>query len=84
MQWTGNTNVYSEEQIEAVLNDLGLEIDSETGRDFICFCPFHNNTETPSFSVSKATGVFLCFNAMCSERGNLIELVKRKSAFQRV
>ncbi|QRI45766.1 DNA primase [Streptomyces phage Battuta] len=81
MQWTGNTNVYSEEQIEAVLNDLGLEIDSETSRDFICFCPFHNNTETPSFSVSKATGVFLCFNAMCSERGNLIELVKRKSAF---
>ncbi len=80
MQWSTNTNVYTEEQIENVLNDIGLELDSETGRDFICYCPFHNNTETPSFSVSKFTGVFLCFNAMCAERGTLVELVKKKSA----
>lgn len=69
---------YSEEQIEAVITDIGLDKESETGRDFICFCPYHSNTDTPSFSVSKATGVYLCFNAMCGAKGTLTQLVRDK------
>lgn len=67
---------YSEEQISAVLSDIGLEPESETGKDFICFCPYHSNTDTPSFSVSKTSGVYLCFNAMCGSKGTLVGLVK--------
>lgn len=77
-QRTTYTN-YSEEQINSVLNAVGLEIESETGRDFICYCPYHNNTETPSFSVSKTSGVYLCFNAMCGAKGVLTQLVRDKS-----
>ena len=39
-------------------------------------CPFHGNKNTPSFSVSKLSGQFLCFNASCGEAGALNELVK--------
>lgn len=67
---------YSEEQINSVLNAIGLEPESETGKDFICYCPYHNNTETPSFSVSKSSGVYLCFNAMCGAKGVLTTLVR--------
>jgi DNA primase len=45
--------------------------------DFICLCPFHGNTNTPSFSVSKTTGQYLCFNPACGEFGGLIDLIKR-------
>lgn len=48
----------------------------DTMNDFQCLCPFHGNTNTPSFSVSKTTGKYLCFNAACGEFGSLIELVK--------
>ena len=71
-----NRASYSEEQIGAVLSDIGLEPESETGKDFICFCPYHSNTDTPSFSVSKHSGVYLCFNAMCGAKGTLAGLVK--------
>ena len=39
-------------------------------------CPFHGNRNTPSFSVSKLSGEYICFNAACSEVGGLLELVK--------
>ena len=48
----------------------------DTMNDFQCLCPFHGNTNTPSFSVSKTTGKYLCFNESCGEFGSLIELVK--------
>jgi len=48
----------------------------DTMNDFQCLCPFHGNTNTPSFSVSKTSGKYLCFNAACGEFGSLIELVK--------
>jgi DNA primase len=39
-------------------------------------CPYHENNVTPSFSLSKTTGQFLCFNHSCGAKGNLIKLVK--------
>lgn len=83
MQYRGNGRVrevpatlYTENQIESTLRTIGVEIDHESPNDFICFCPFHGNTNTPAFSVSRTSGKFLCFNEACSERGSLIELVK--------
>ena len=39
-------------------------------------CPFHGNTHTPSFAVSKLSGEYICFNGACAEFGSLLELVK--------
>ncbi len=68
--------LYSREQVEAVLNNIGVEIDGETMNDFLCFCPIHGNRLTPSFSVSKSSGTYICFNAACNATGTFIDLVK--------
>lgn len=49
----------------------------ETNNDFLCYCPFHSNRHTPSFSVSREKGAYICFNPSCGEAGTLIELVKK-------
>lgn len=69
--------IYSSSQIKSVLKSIGVDIVSETGNDFLCLCPFHGNRNTPSFSVSKERGAFICFNPSCGESGNIIDLVKR-------
>lgn len=68
---------YSPAQVEAVLDTLGVEIESETSNDFLCLCPFHSNRFSPSFSVSRHSGTYICFNHGCGETGNLVDLVKR-------
>jgi len=67
---------YSAQQIESILDELGIRIVSETDTNFICYCAFHRNTDTPALSISKETGQFLCFAPQCDERGNLLKLVK--------
>lgn len=77
--------LYSREQVESVLNTLGVEVNGETMNDFLCYCPIHGNRITPSFSVSKSSGTYICFNAACAESGNLVDLVRRvgnKDEFQ--
>ena len=71
-----STSLYSEPQVAAVLKACGIDVISDTINDFQCLCPFHGNTNTPSFSVSKTTGKYLCFNESCGEFGSLINLVK--------
>lgn len=68
---------YTERQIKKVLKSIEVSIVSETGNDFLCLCPIHGNKNTPSLSVSKTTGLYLCFNPSCGESGSLQELVKR-------
>jgi DNA primase len=53
-----------------------MEPVSETANDFITYCPFHGNTNTPAFSVSKLSGKYICFNMACEESGSLLELVR--------
>jgi DNA primase len=74
-----NTVSYNASQVEGVLREIGLDIVNETGNDFLCYCPFHGNRYTPSFSVSKVYGEYLCFNASCSQHGSLVELVKSQT-----
>ena len=54
-----------------------MEVTGETSNDFLCYCPFHSNRHTSSFSVSREKGAFICFNPACGEAGTLQELVKR-------
>lgn len=70
---------YTTQQVENVLLASGVDIDYETENDFVCFCPFHGNRHSPSFSVSRTSGTYICFNGSCNETGNLVELVKRVS-----
>ena len=67
---------YSEEQVGTVLKDLGIEVESDTRDVFLINCPFHGGTDTPSFVVSKDSGVYFCFNPSCAESGNLLSLVR--------
>ena len=68
---------YAPSHIKAVIKGIGLEVTGETGNDYLCYCPFHSNRHTSSFSVSREKGAFICFNPSCGEAGTLQELVKR-------
>lgn len=67
--------LYTPGQVEAVLNDIGVDVRGETDTNLLCLCPYHRNTDSPSFSVAKDTGLYLCFSPVCDERGNLVKLV---------
>ena len=56
---------------------MGIQVTGETSNDYLCYCPFHSNRHTSSFSVSREKGAFICFNPACGEAGTLQELVKR-------
>lgn len=72
----GVAEAYAPSHVEAVLRRIGVEVESETSNDFLCYCPFHNNRFSPSFSVSRTSGRYICFNAGCNETGNLPHLVR--------
>ena len=79
------TAQYTERQVRAVLQKISVKVISETGNDFLCLCPIHGNRNTPSLSVSKTTGLYLCFNPSCGASGSLQELVKettKRSEFE--
>lgn len=68
---------YSPAHIKSIIKNLGIDIGGETSNDYMCYCPFHSNRHTPSFSISKQLGAFICFNPACGEAGTLIELIKK-------
>lgn len=72
-----DTTYYSPTHIKSILKEIGMEIVGETSNDFLCYCPFHSNRNTSSFSVSREKGAFICFNPSCGEAGTLQELVRR-------
>lgn len=73
--WLRVDEVFTAGQVEAVLNEIGVDVRGETDTNLLCLCPFHKNTDSPSFSVAKDTGLYLCFSPICDERGTLPKLV---------
>jgi len=57
------------------LNTLGL-IYEDKGDRYLMLCPFHSE-KTPSFSVYKNSGCYVCFG--CGAKGNLSDLVYKLS-----
>jgi len=57
-----------------IFDQLGIFICNETSKELNCYCPFHNNTRTPAFSINIETGAWLCRNESCGEKGNLRQL----------
>ncbi len=80
-----NHSTYTPSHIKSVIRNLGLNVLSESNDNLSLYCPFHNNTNTYSFSISSVTGAWLCFNPSCGESGSLTDLVKKilnKNDFQ--
>lgn len=48
----------------------------ETEHDFLSYCPYHGNRDTPAFSTSKEYGVSTCFNPSCGVGVPLEQLVR--------
>lgn len=63
------------EGIERLLTESGIHIAYNTEADFVCLCPYHNNRNSPSMTVSRTSGVFNCFNPGCGEKGDFIKLM---------
>ena len=72
-----NTTQYAPKHIKSVVKEIGLRIISESNNNLVIYCPFHNNTHSPSFYISEENGAWLCFNPSCGETGNIFQLVKR-------
>lgn len=72
---------YDQGQVREVLEAIGIKVDHQSQTDYFCFCPFHNNTHTPSFAISKTTGQYICYNPSCDERGSLEFLISKVGKF---
>ncbi len=71
------SNLYGKEQVKRVLSGSGVDVVSELENEYIVYCPFHNNTQTPAAEVNKEQGTFFCFS--CHKVSDLVELVMHTS-----
>lgn len=76
-EWEDDSQGYTENQVHAVLSYVGIETVTESAHDFLCYCPYHGNRDTPAFSVSKRSGEFWCFNPSCGVGGTLDEMIRQ-------
>lgn len=68
---------YTDDTVRATIQSLGLDVVAQTYSDFLCYCPFHSNTDSPAFTIGVENGLWICHNASCSGNsgGNLRKLV---------
>jgi len=52
-----------------------IEVVRDDGDELACYCPFHNNTDSPAFYINKHTGLWICFNPSCEKRGSIRDLM---------
>jgi 5S rRNA maturation endonuclease (ribonuclease M5) len=71
---------YTSSQVKEVLEGIGIKVHHASQTDYFCYCPFHNNTHTPSFAISKSTGAYICYNPSCDSRGGLEDLIIQKGS----
>jgi len=71
---------YSPSQVREVVEGIGMKIHHYSQTDYFCYCPFHSNTNTPSFAISKTKGSYICYNPSCDARGGLEDLIIQKGS----
>ena len=54
----------------------GIQVIRDDGSELACYCPFHNNLDTPAFYINKRTGLWICFNPSCAKTGSLKDLME--------
>jgi len=72
-----NSTQYAPGHVKEIVKSIGLNYFNEQNDQIAFYCPFHNNTHTPSCSINETSGAWICFNPSCSEFGSLTELVRR-------
>jgi hypothetical protein len=76
--WEDNEETYyTPGQVEGVLSACNIEVESETVDHYLCYCPFHGNSDTTAMAVNMTTGKWICFNPACNEHGELLDLPRR-------
>ena len=76
--WEDDYQIYTASQVESVLEEAGVEVVNDTNTHFLCYCPFHGNTESPALAVDKSSGQYHCFNPSCYNSGELTELLMQR------
>src|SRR5574340_1823104 len=59
-----------------LVSEAGVKL-RHAGRNYIGFCPFHDNKRTPAFVVWPETGTWRCFG-QCNEGGDIFKFVMKK------
>lgn len=62
--------------IPSYIESRGVQIIRDDGAELACYCPFHNNLDTPAFYINKKTGLWICFNPSCGKTGSLRDLME--------
>jgi len=71
------------DEIKNRIDILDLISDSvklrRSGKNYLGFCPFHDNKRTPAFVVFPDSGTWRCFG-QCNEGGDIFKYVMKKRA----
>lgn len=70
-------SVFDKDQVRSVIESVGIRVATETATDYLCFCPFHSNHDSPAFTVGLENGLYMCHNPGCTANngGNIHKLV---------
>lgn len=58
------------------IESRGVQVVRDDGSELACYCPFHNNMDTPAFYINKTTGLWICFNPSCAKTGSIRDLME--------
>ena len=72
-----DSSQYAPGHVKELVKEIGLKSHTDQNDQIAFYCPFHNNTHTPSCSINETSGAWICFNPSCGEFGSLVELVRR-------
>lgn len=59
-----------------LVSEAGVKL-RRSGRNYLGFCPFHDNKHTPAFVVWPESGTWRCFGE-CNEGGDIFKFVMKK------
>ena len=72
------------DEIKNRIDILDLISDSvklrRSGKNYLGFCPFHDNKRTPAFVVFPDSGTWRCFG-QCNEGGDIFKYVMKKEGW---
>ncbi|MFT5194435.1 MAG: DNA primase [Cellvibrionaceae bacterium] len=72
------------EEIKARLDIIDIVSENvqlkKSGRHYMGYCPFHNNTRSPAFAVFPESGTWKCFGA-CADGGDIFSYVMKKNGW---
>lgn len=76
---TAVDEIKSRIHIEDLVNEIPTVKLRKSGKNYVGFCPFHDNKRTPAFVVFPDSGTWRCFG-QCNEGGDLFKFVMKRDA----